>query len=302
MAQRILDVKNLKVYFPVAHKRGGFVRAVDDVSFSLNKGEILSLVGESGSGKTTIGKAILRIIKPTEGSVSFMGSEIGSDAVDNYLGKDLPHKLARIIGGALALAALMLFLLMPVVMNKETGAPISFFALISPSSEIIASIAAFSILLALCAICSIALCFIVKKRVGFAALASGAGIFFIVLIALSLGGEVTFGAGAGYALVLLALSALVLLILPRFYTPPFEKELRRHAQMIFQDPYQSLNPRHYIIDLVAEPLDVNGLVSTPEEREKRWRQRWSARGFSPQGIISIAILMSFRAVSVSAWQ
>ena len=76
----LLEVKNLKVHFPV--KRGmfkaarDFVRAVDDVSFSIAPGETLGLVGESGCGKTTTGRCILRLIEPTRGSVRFDGVDI----------------------------------------------------------------------------------------------------------------------------------------------------------------------------------------------------------------------------------
>jgi oligopeptide transport system ATP-binding protein len=71
----LVDVRRLKVYFPV--RRGVFgrvvnwVRAVDDVSFAIAPGETLGLVGESGCGKTTCGRAILRLIEPTEGEVTF---------------------------------------------------------------------------------------------------------------------------------------------------------------------------------------------------------------------------------------
>lgn len=76
----LLEVNNLKVHFPV--KRGLFncvranVKAVDDVSFSLAPGETLGLVGESGCGKTTLGRAIVRLIEPTEGSIQFEGEDI----------------------------------------------------------------------------------------------------------------------------------------------------------------------------------------------------------------------------------
>ena len=71
----ILEVKNLKKYFPI---RGGFfrgavgnVKAVDDVSFHIKRGETLGLVGESGCGKTTTGRCILRAINPTAGEILF---------------------------------------------------------------------------------------------------------------------------------------------------------------------------------------------------------------------------------------
>lgn len=56
---------------------------------------------------------------------------------------------------------------------------------------------------------------------------------------------------------------------------------RRKAQMIFQDPYQSLNPRHYIMDIVAEPLDVNGLVKSSEERTRLVKEALEQAGLTP---------------------
>lgn len=76
----ILEVKNLCVYFPVQKgifgRTVGYVKAVDDVSFTVYPGETVGLVGESGSGKTTTGRAILRLIEPTSGEVHFMGQEV----------------------------------------------------------------------------------------------------------------------------------------------------------------------------------------------------------------------------------
>lgn len=73
----LLKVKNLKKYFPVKggifSKTIGYIKAVDDVTFGIKKGETLGLVGESGCGKTTTGRAIIRIIEPTAGQVEFEG-------------------------------------------------------------------------------------------------------------------------------------------------------------------------------------------------------------------------------------
>ena len=76
----LLEVKNLKKYFPI---RGGIfsrvvanVKAVEDVSFAVKRGEVVGLVGESGSGKTTVGRTILRLIEPTAGEVWFDGVDI----------------------------------------------------------------------------------------------------------------------------------------------------------------------------------------------------------------------------------
>ncbi len=72
----LLKVENLKMFFPAGKHSRNFVKAVDNVSFSVMKGKTLGLVGESGCGKTTTGKCILRIHKATGGSVWFKGNEI----------------------------------------------------------------------------------------------------------------------------------------------------------------------------------------------------------------------------------
>jgi oligopeptide transport system ATP-binding protein len=77
----LVNVENLKMYFPVTsgvilQKTVGQVKAVDNVSFFIRKGETLGLVGESGCGKTTTGRAILQLYEPTEGKVQFDGTEL----------------------------------------------------------------------------------------------------------------------------------------------------------------------------------------------------------------------------------
>ena len=76
----LLEVRNLRVHFPVRQglfsRARQFVKAVDDVSFHLDPGETLGVVGESGCGKTTLGRAIVRLLEPTAGSVLFEGEEI----------------------------------------------------------------------------------------------------------------------------------------------------------------------------------------------------------------------------------
>ena len=75
----ILEVKNLSKFFPVKKSlfsTKSFVKAVDDVSFTIKRGETLGLVGESGCGKTTIGRTILKLYEPTSGNIIFNGKDI----------------------------------------------------------------------------------------------------------------------------------------------------------------------------------------------------------------------------------
>lgn len=76
----LLEVRDLRTWFPIKkgvfRKTVGHVRAVDGVSFTVEKGKTLALVGESGCGKTTVGRSILRLVEPQGGSVKFRGQEL----------------------------------------------------------------------------------------------------------------------------------------------------------------------------------------------------------------------------------
>src|SRR3989304_5766088 len=82
-SEALVDVRNLKIYFPVM---AGFLisrkiaenKAVDDITFSVKRGETLGLVGESGCGKSTTGRAILQLYRPTDGHIYFEGTDLGS--------------------------------------------------------------------------------------------------------------------------------------------------------------------------------------------------------------------------------
>src|SRR5690606_12206948 len=80
MTEPLLKVEGLKKYFPIKSGILGqvknHVKAVDDVSFTVNEGETLGIVGESGCGKSTTGRMLMRLLEPTEGKVIFDGQEL----------------------------------------------------------------------------------------------------------------------------------------------------------------------------------------------------------------------------------
>ena len=86
--QVLLDVKNLKKYFNVGNKK--ILKAVDDISLQIYKGETLGLVGESGCGKSTFGRTVIHLYDPTEGTVTFDGTKI-----DKNLDTKQRHELCR---------------------------------------------------------------------------------------------------------------------------------------------------------------------------------------------------------------
>jgi peptide/nickel transport system ATP-binding protein len=85
--QKLLEVKNLKMYFPITQgiiwqRKVGDVRAVDDVDFYIRRGETLGLVGESGCGKTTLGRCVIRAYEPTSGQVFFDFGDDGGELTE----------------------------------------------------------------------------------------------------------------------------------------------------------------------------------------------------------------------------
>src|SRR5258708_34354997 len=95
-SKTLVDVRDLKMYFPVT--RGivfqrvvGNVRAVDGISFSIERGKTMGLVGESGSGKTTIGRTIVRLYKPTAGQILFDNKDLATLG-----GEELRHIRQRV--------------------------------------------------------------------------------------------------------------------------------------------------------------------------------------------------------------
>ncbi|HHW98443.1 MAG TPA: ABC transporter ATP-binding protein [Firmicutes bacterium] len=97
MTTPLITVENLRTWFPITggvfSRRIGDVKAVDGVSFQVNRGEIFGLVGESGCGKSTIGRSILRLIKPTGGRVTYEDTVL----FDVEAGRQLPTKQMRLL-------------------------------------------------------------------------------------------------------------------------------------------------------------------------------------------------------------
>src|SRR5713226_8168145 len=114
----LVELEHLKVYFPiksgiVLDRHVGDIRAVDDVSLKITRGETVGLVGESGCGKSTVGRTILRLYKPTAGRILFEGrdiSQLGENEMrplrrrmqmvfqDPYASLNPRHSISRIIG------------------------------------------------------------------------------------------------------------------------------------------------------------------------------------------------------------
>lgn len=174
MAKDVVMVEDLEVWFPVRRgfieslmsKEQRYVKAVDGVSFNIKEREIFCLVGESGCGKTTTGKAILRLVEPTGGTVRYQGEDGG-------LAKELLRETktaSMVIDGAIDVRAL-------------------------PKGKM--------------------------------------------------------------------------------------KRLRQKMQIIFQDPYESLNPKQSVYDIVAEPLVVNSLGENEDEREKMVKKALEDAGLRP---------------------
>jgi peptide/nickel transport system ATP-binding protein len=200
----VLTVRDLKVWFPLPGAAFGatrYIKAVDGIDFDVFRGQTLGLVGESGCGKTTTGRAILHLVEPTAGTITFEGKNV------SFLGK---QRSAGTLGG-------------PIVADIDVvGATLNWGAAA------------------------------VAVAVGVAAGMSTSSI----LTGLSVGAVLVAGV-AGF----LAWRGSKL--------SPEVREVRRRLQIIFQDPYSSLNPRFTVEQTLTEPMLVHGIGSSHSDRVKR---------------------------------
>lgn len=215
--QPLVQVENLVKHFPVTQglvlqRTVGNVRAVDDISFTIQSGKTLGLVGESGCGKTTAGRTILGLYPATSGRIIFNDQEL--------IQLEQRARMHQRLTGLCTVTA-----------AAATGVPAG----------------------------------IISARLG--------GGFFITSAVCS--ASTLVGGVAGH---LIATKALGL------DSGKYVQRMRQKMQMIFQDPYASLNPRWTVNAIVGEPLRVHKILKTEKERTDRVQQLMELVGLSPRQI------------------
>ena len=202
----VLEVNHLSMFFPIStgFLKSKMLKAVDDVSFTVKRGETVGLVGESGCGKTTLGRTILQLYKPTGGRIIFNGQRVnpGTKMDEDEI-------------------------------NAKRQAMIDLMAELEPKANSGDKEAEQQYMLA-------------KSR----------------LERLD--------------------NVLVKMKASKKYYKGLLKEFRKHAQMVFQDPYSSLDPRMTVEDIIAEPLDAHKVYKTTEERHRRVEELMKMVGLSSE--------------------
>ncbi len=245
----LVEVRGLVKYFlvrgGVLGRTVGFIRAVDGVTFSITRGKTLGLIGESGCGKTTVGRCILRLLEPTEGAVRFDGRD---------LAKVPRSRLVSAAAGLMVTAVVVnIIILLIAILNRAFGP-----SLVVPDLFMM-----------------LAAGFAPGSTAGIqSAFGTGVGNAWVLL---AIVGAIGGGYGAGAAIeaqrpapaaigallvlgslqVVLGAAALVLILVARKeFGKDTARSIRKDMQIVFQDPFGSLNPRVLVSHTVGEPLQA----------------------------------------------
>ncbi len=204
--ETVLEVNHLCMYFPinVGFLKTKQLKAVDDVSFTVKRGETVGLVGESGCGKTTLGRTILQLYKPTAGRIIFNGQRVNPGTKMDIL--ELEGKINE-----------MKALIAELEEKVKEGDPEA----------------------------------IEQTKL------------------------------ANDRIERLQRNIDKIKASKKYYRG-LVKEFRKHAQMVFQDPYSSLDPRMTVEDIIAEPLDAHKICKTKEERHQRVEELMKMVGLSSE--------------------
>ena len=204
--ETVLEVNHLCMYFPinVGFLKTKQLKAVDDVSFTVKRGETVGLVGESGCGKTTLGRTILQLYKPTAGRIIFNGQRVNPGTKMDIL--ELEGKINE-----------MKNLIAELEEKVKNGDPEA----------------------------------IEQTKL------------------------------ANDRIERLQRNIDKIKASKKYYRG-LVKEFRKHAQMVFQDPYSSLDPRMTVEDIIAEPLDAHKICKTKEERHQRVEELMKMVGLSSE--------------------
>ena len=204
--ETVLEVNHLCMYFPIntGFLKTKLLKAVDDVSFTVKRGETVGLVGESGCGKTTLGRTILQLYKPTAGRIIFNGQRVNPGTKMDIL--ELQGKIKEMEG---------------LIAELDSKVALG-------DSEAIEQTK------------------LAKDRIE-----------------------------------RLARNIEKIKASKKYYRG-LVKEFRKHAQMVFQDPYSSLDPRMTVEDIIAEPLDAHKICKTKEERHQRVEELMKMVGLSSE--------------------